>query len=213
MMRSLALAACLFTATVAAAQSGPERITEWRHAHEREIVRELMELVSIPNIATNEADMKRNAERLTAMFRRRGFDVEMTDGSGSPVVLANLTVPNALGVLTFYIHYDGQTVTLSEWTHCPPFEPCLVSPQGKVAVDSVASLSPEWRMYGRSTSDDKGPIVARTKRHRCGSVPWTVARRWSIRVVLDGQEEAGSANFDRFVDSFPTRSRGSGADA
>lgn len=209
MMRSLtfAVAAFLFTATVAAAQSGPERLTEWRRAHEREIVRELMELVSVPNIATNEADMKRNAARLTTMFRSRGFDVETTDGAGSPVVLANLTVPDALGILTFYIHYDGQAVTLSEWTHCLPFEPCLVSPQGKIAVDSVATLSPEWRMYGRSTSDDKGPIVA-----LLNAVDAVRAvdggPKWSLRVVLDGQEEAGSANFDRFVDSFPEKLQG-----
>jgi len=56
----------------AAAQPAPERITQRRHAHEREIVRELMQLVSIANVATNEADMKRNVERLTEMFCSRG---------------------------------------------------------------------------------------------------------------------------------------------
>ena len=207
-MRSAPVFVALFlTATVAAAQSAPERITQWRRAHEREIVRELMQLVSFPNVATNEADMKRNVERLTEMFRSRGFVVETTDGPGSPVVLANLAVPKALGILTFYIHYDGQAVVPGEWTHCPPFDACLVSAEGKVSLDAVATLNPEWRIYGRSTSDDKGPIVALLNAvdavRAAGSGP-----AWNLRVVLDGEEEAGSANFDRFVTTFPDKLRG-----
>jgi acetylornithine deacetylase/succinyl-diaminopimelate desuccinylase-like protein len=206
--RTSLVAVLLFAATSAAAQSNAARITEWRRAHERDIARELMELVAIPNVATNDADMRRNAERLTAMFRKRGFEVETTtEAKGAPVVLATLTVPDALGVLTFYIHYDGQAVTPSQWTHCPPFEPCLVSRQGKVSLEGAGPLDPETRMYGRSTSDDKGPIVAILNAvdavKAVGGGP-----RWSLRVVLDGQEEAGSANFDRFVETSPDKLRG-----
>ena len=53
-------------------------------------------------------------------------------------------------------------------------------------------------MYGRSTSDDKAPIVAVLNAvealQATGRGP-----AWNLRVVLDGQEEAGSANFRRFA--------------
>ena len=55
-------------------------------------------------------------------------------------------------------------------------------------------------MYGRSVSDDKGPIVAVLNAVEAlkatGSGP-----TWNLRVVLDGEEEAGSRNFRRFAET------------
>jgi acetylornithine deacetylase/succinyl-diaminopimelate desuccinylase-like protein len=103
--------------------------------------------------------------------------------------------------LTLYIHYDGQPVTASEWTRCGPFAPCLFSATGAVAADPKrTTFDPQWRVYGRSASDDKGPIVAVLNAvealRATGAGP-----TWSLRVVLDGQEEAGSANFRRFAEA------------
>ena len=64
------------------------------------------------------------------------------------------------GTLTLYIHYDGQPVTASEWTRCKPFAPCLYGPTGEVPLSPTTVLNPDWRVYGRSVADDKGPIVA-----------------------------------------------------
>ena len=195
-----ALAALLLLSALSAPAAAQQpSIPEWRALHEREIVAELLALLSVPNVASNEADMRRNAELLAQMFRRRGFEVEATEGAGSPVVLARLDAPAARGTITFYIHYDGQAVDASQWTHCGPFEPCVVGPSGKVALDaSLTRFDPEWRVYGRSASDDKGPIVALLGAvdalRATGSAP-----AWNLRVVLDGQEEAGSANFRRFM--------------
>ncbi len=184
---------------VLAAQAQQPDVAAWRAAHERQVVDELLQLVSLPNVARNEADMRRNAERLKAMFEKRGFHVETSDGPGSPVVLATLDASPSRGTITFYIHYDGQPVDSTEWTHCGPFSPCIVGPSGVVKLDpTLTHFDPEWRIYGRSASDDKAPIVAFVSAvdalHATGSGP-----AWSLRVVLDGQEEAGSANFRRFV--------------
>ena len=91
----------------AVAARQPPQIAVWRAQHERQIVDELLELVSIPNVAGNDAEMRRNADLLEKLFSRRGFRVEQTTGPGSPVILASLDVPSARGVITFYIHYDG----------------------------------------------------------------------------------------------------------
>jgi acetylornithine deacetylase/succinyl-diaminopimelate desuccinylase-like protein len=137
---------------------------------------------------------------LAGMFQKRGFTVETQSvTSGSPVVLASLDVPSARGTLTLCIHYDGQPVDSTEWTKCGPFAPCVVGPGGHVKLDaSVRSFDPDARIYARSASDDKGPIMAVLAAvdalRATGSRP-----EWNLRVVLDGQEEAGSGNFRRFV--------------
>lgn len=173
-------------------------VASWRAAHEREILGELMQLVAIPNVAGTDADMRRNADFLAGSFRRRGFTVEVTDGPGSPIVFASLDVPSPRGTVVLYIHYDGQPVDASEWTRCKPFAPCVYGPAGEVTLRPDTALDPEWRVYGRSASDDKGPIVAVLNAvealRATGGGP-----TWNLRVVLDGEEEAGSANFRRFA--------------
>ena len=173
-------------------------ISGWRVQHERRIASELLALVALPNVAGNDAELRKNAELLTAMFQRRGFRVEATSGAGSPVILAELNAARPRGTLTFYIHYDGQPVVAKEWTRCGPVAPCIVGPAGPVTLDSTTRLDPEWRIYGRSASDDKGPIVALLSAIEALRAT-SGGPAWNIRVVLDGQEEAGSANFRRFV--------------
>jgi len=196
MTRLLALVFALAAAAALAAQSSP--IATWRAQHERQIVDELLQLVAIPNVAGSDADMRRNVEHLAGLFKRRGFTVETTEGPGSPVLFASLDAPSPRGTLTLYIHYDGQPVTASEWTRCKPFAPCVYGPSGEVPLSPATTLNPDWRVYGRSVSDDKGPIVAVLNAVEAlkatGSGP-----TWNLRVVLDGEEEAGSRNFRRFA--------------
>lgn len=175
-------------------------VATWTAQHQREIVDEFISLLAIPNVARDEPNMRRNAAKLAEMFQQRGFKVETQQvTSGSPVVLASLDAPSARGTLTLYIHYDGQPVDSTEWTKCGPFAPCVMGPAGKVTLDeSVKTFDPEARIYARSASDDKGPIMAVLAAvdalKATGNGP-----AWNLRVVLDGQEEAGSANFRRFV--------------
>lgn len=194
-----ALVAVFVLVSTGLAAAQPPGVAEWRAAHERAIVEELATLVAIPNVAGNDADMRRNADHLAGLFKQRGFVVETVGGPGSPVVFASLDAPKAVGTLTFYIHYDGQPVDPAEWTRCKPFTPCLFSASGAVPEDPARQrFDPEWRLYGRSTADDKGPIVALlnavTALKASGGTP-----TWNLRVVLDGEEEAGSANFRRFA--------------
>jgi acetylornithine deacetylase/succinyl-diaminopimelate desuccinylase-like protein len=187
---------CLLAAAPISAQTTP--VTSWRAAHERQILDELLQLVALPNVAGTDADMRANADRLVTAFEKRGFTVERTEGPGAPVVFASLDVLSPRGTLVLYIHYDGQPVDASEWSRCKPFVPCVYGPAGEVTLRPDTTLDPEWRVYGRSASDDKGPIVAVLSAVEAlgatGSAP-----AWNLRVVLDGEEEAGSANFRRFA--------------
>jgi len=141
------------------------RVHAWRTAHERQVLGELFDLLSIPNVASSKADIQRNAEALVAMLKRRRFAADIVPTKGSPLVFAERKVPGATRTLAFYFHYDGQPVVASEWSYNPPFSPVIVAPHppaGRtISLDTFQGpIYPEWRIYARSASDDKSPIVA-----------------------------------------------------
>jgi acetylornithine deacetylase/succinyl-diaminopimelate desuccinylase-like protein len=192
----LAVAVVLGGVVLSAAPSpAVVKVREWRATRERQIVAELMQLVSLPNIAANKADIIKNADMLTGMLEKRGFTVARIQTPGSPLLVARRDAANAVGTLSFYMHYDGQPTEAKDWTIGQPFAPVAMLGATRFDLASTsAALSPDLRIYGRAVADDKGPIVAFLAAMdglaaTGGAVPW------SLRVVLDGEEEAGSPNF------------------
>jgi hypothetical protein len=119
-------------ASFAAAQVPPspadvaKAVREYRVAHEAAIVQELVTLLSIPNIASDEPNIRRNADLLKAMFERRAFRVRFFEvPNRGPIIFAELTAPGAARTVVFYAHYDGQPVDPKAWTGTGPFEPGL----------------------------------------------------------------------------------------
>ena len=199
-------------ALVAAQDPAAARVRAWRTQHEPQILRELFELVAIPNVASNQTDIARNAQALTRMFEKRRFLPETIATAGSPVVLAERRVPGVARTLTFYFHYDGQPVEPREWTHGPPFSPIVVTgPEAtapRLTLDRIqGAIDPNWRVYGRSSSDDKSPIVAflsALDALDAANIPLTS----NIRVIMEGDEEAGSPGLEAMVRAHGDRIRG-----
>ena len=192
----LALAIASTSLLLAAPSADVLRVREWRTKNERQILGELMQLVAVPNLAANRADIARNAELLTSMFERRGFVVSRWDTKGSPIVFARRDAVSPRGTVLFYMHYDGQPTNANEWTLGAPFSPAAFS--GTTATDLQAGsgpVDPNVRIYGRSTSDDKGPILALLAAFD-GLIAAKATVPWNVRVVLEGEEEGGSPNFD-----------------
>jgi acetylornithine deacetylase/succinyl-diaminopimelate desuccinylase-like protein len=196
-IRVIAALVCAGGVGLAAAPSPAVlKVREWRAAHERQILAELMQLVSLPNIAANKADILKNADALTAMFEKRGFAVTRIITPGSPLLVARRDAPNAIGTLTFYMHYDGQPTEAKDWTMGAPFAPRAFKGQTPVDIaGSTGPIDPDVRVYARAVADDKGPIIAFLAAID-GLIETRAALPWSLRVVLDGEEEAGSPNFD-----------------
>jgi acetylornithine deacetylase/succinyl-diaminopimelate desuccinylase-like protein len=247
-------------------------VDAYRRGHEVAIVRELANLVALPNVASDMPGIRRNAEALAAMLRRRGIAVRLLtpDGelaapggaSGSagasptgggaaaaapgtvplaagavpPVVYGELRSPGARHTLVLYAHYDGQPVDAAEW-RSPPWKAVLrsgplpaaprdidlaslenVSPPGRLQASAAAAgpgaaagaggaagagaaasrnggaggpLDPEWRLFGRSASDDKGPIVAMLAALDALRAAG-VAPSINVKFFFEGEEEAGS---------------------
>jgi len=194
-------AALSFGSVVDAGEQSPEAILDqvrnYRAQHEVEIVTELAELVALPNVAADLPTMERNAEYLTGLLEARRFSVSLLRAEGGPpVVYAERSSEGAGLTVVFYAHYDGQPVVPELW-HSDPWEVLIrtgrVEDGGKdVPFGELESpLNPEWRLYGRSASDDKVSIVALLSAVDALDAAG-IAPTINIKLVLDGEEERGS---------------------
>jgi acetylornithine deacetylase/succinyl-diaminopimelate desuccinylase-like protein len=138
-----------------------ESFRAYRTAHEKQIVGEFVNLLSIPNHAGDTADIERNAQAISSMLQARGVTVRLLRVPGaSPVVFGELRAPGATRTIGIYAHYDGQPADPAQWQH-PPFSPVLRDPSGKeVDWQGQEHFDPQARLYARSASDDKAPIEA-----------------------------------------------------
>jgi acetylornithine deacetylase/succinyl-diaminopimelate desuccinylase-like protein len=149
---------------------------------------ELQGLLRIPSVTVlteHRADVRAAATWIAERMRAIGLEhVEVSETGGHPVVYADwLHAPGAPTVIV-YAHYDVQPVDpLDLWVR-PPFEP-------RVA---------DGRVYGRGAADDKGQVhlhlwAARAWLETHGRLPV------NLRYVIEGEEEAGSPNFEAWLEA------------
>jgi acetylornithine deacetylase/succinyl-diaminopimelate desuccinylase-like protein len=189
-MKLPCLAALLFClATAIAAQTPPKAAREYTVAHRAELVQQFSELLSIPNVAADPANLKRNADVLLEKLRKRAIDSRLLSLPGAPsVVFGQIDVQGAQHTIVFYAHYDGQPVTPSEWDGGSPFTPM------------VREVNGEQRIYARSAGDDKAAIFAQLTALdalKAAGIPL----RANLRFVWEGEEEAGSPHLEQILNA------------
>jgi acetylornithine deacetylase/succinyl-diaminopimelate desuccinylase-like protein len=202
--RPVVFAACASAiASALFAQAAPgvnAKIKAYRTAHDAEIVRELSDFVAIPNLASDAANIRRNVDHLVAMMTARGIRARVLESpnGGTPAVYGELSSPGATKTVVFYAHFDGQPVDTTQWA-TPPWQPVLrdkpLDAGGKpIALPSTPGrVQGEWRLYGRSASDDKAPIVAMLA--ALDALKATgVAPSVNLKFFFEGEEEAGSGH-------------------
>lgn len=173
----------------------------WRQANEQAIVNEFAELLAIPNVASDVVNIRRNAEYISGLLNPRGFDVQLLETAGSPpAVFAERRSPGAETTLMIYIHYDGQPANAADWAS-DPWTPVMrngpVERSGEV-IPMEAPFDPEWRIFGRSASDDKTPIIALAAAIDAldaAGIPLSV----NLKLFLEGEEEAGSPHLRQML--------------
>ena len=191
---------------IAAAQTDPTALIarDWRRAHERAIVDELVTFLSVPNVTRDRANVQRNADLLVAMLQKRGVAArQLTKDGANPVVFGEIRTPGALRTIVFYAHYDGQGLDETEWS-TPPFVPTLRT--GAIeAGGTIAPLPPpgtpfdaEARLYARSAGDDKAVIVAMLAALDALRASGRDLRS-NVKLVFDGEEERGSPNLEAIL--------------
>lgn len=178
----------------------------WRSQHERALVREFADLLALPNVARDSAGIERNVRALELALAARGLQVRVLRLPGAPpLVVGDLGERPANGTvrtLAFYAHYDGQPADTASWNGLP-WSPVLRDAAGReLPLSGDGAFDPEARLYARSAGDDKAPIVAmlaaldalRAQRRRPA---------FHLRLVLEGEEEAGSPHLGEYMERYP----------
>lgn len=177
-----------------------QAVRDFRSQNEVSILNDYLSFLRIPNVASDLPNIRRNAEYLVEQFEQRGADMELltlpNQPDVPPVVYGELKAPNAERTLIIYVHYDGQPADPKNWTN-DPWDPTIYS--GSMAdggepmalPSSGEQVNPEWRIYGRSASDDKVPfpaILNTLDALQAADIPLTS----NLKFFFEGEEEAGS---------------------
>lgn len=161
--------------------------------------REYLELLAIPDDSIDPADVVANVEHLERAFQNRGFQTRRLDNHGKPLLYAEWPkkLPGAKTVL-YYAHLDGQPVVDREWSQPSPWKPVVKQKTRTGAWEVVATdrlfaakLDPELRVFARSASDDKAPIMMLLAAFD-GLAQAAAAPATNVKVLIDSEEEKGS---------------------
>lgn len=191
------------------AQASPAAAARaYRQTREHEIINEFVSLLSIPNVASDAPNIRRNADLISRMMEKRGVKTRLLEvPDAPPVVYGEITTPGATRTLTFYVHYDGQPVEPAKWAGGDPFKPTMRSASLEAGGRDIPfpakdqKFDPEWRLYARSTGDDKAPIIA-----LCAALDALrenkIALTSNIKFFFEGEEEAGSPHLEKIVEKY-----------
>lgn len=185
-----------------AQQNNHDKVRQWRKANEWRILQGFMEFAAIPCVTADSAAIRRNAEFLLREMKALGMEnvqlMESGKRDGRPAVFGEVRVPKAKETVAFYAHYDGQPVNPAQWAAgLEPFSPQLMSAKlenGGEKINLSAQnqvINPEWRLYGRATSDDKMGVWAILYAYRAlkeQGIPPSV----NLKFFFEGEEEVGS---------------------
>jgi acetylornithine deacetylase/succinyl-diaminopimelate desuccinylase-like protein len=158
-----------------------EKIDTYLDKYLDKSIAELSKLVAQPSVGAQNLGMKECAALVGEMLGARGFQVEIMDIAGAPVVFGEHRGSSAKTLL-IYNHYDVQPPEPLELWETPPFEPSLRN----------------GKLFGRGVSDDKGHIVARlfaidSLLATEGGLPC------NIKFIIEGEEETSSVHLFEFI--------------
>jgi acetylornithine deacetylase/succinyl-diaminopimelate desuccinylase-like protein len=150
--------------------------------HEAQYLDELKAWVAIPSISADpehRGDVRRCCERLVARMSGIGMNAQLLETGGNPLAYGEWLGAPGKPTILLYGHYDVQPVDPLELWHSPPFEATVR----------------DGNIYGRGTVDDKGQVLmhlAAIEAHlrTRGALPI------NVKVVVEGEEEIGSPNFE-----------------
>lgn len=167
----------------------------------------LIEYLSIPCDANYKEDIIKNVVWVENQFTQRGFSSQRLETSTLPVLLLTKKSqnPNAKTIM-YYYHSDGQPVIPSEWFQENPFKPVLKKKNAEgnaweiIPIENLEKqVDPEWRIFGRASSDDKGPgVMLLAAMDALASK--NINTPYNLKILVDFEEEKGSVNLPSIID-------------
>lgn len=203
----LVVSLSLFCATqvqadLSGADQVSEQVSQWRQANEQQIVDQFAELLGIPNVAADKANIRKNAEYISQLLKDVGMRTQLLEvEGGNPVVFGERKVPGATKTIMIYVHYDGQPVNPDNWDS-DPWTPVMrtdMVENGGEQVPITVPFDPNWRIFARSAGDDKAPVVA-LQSALLALADAGIEPTVNLKVFMEGEEEAGSPNLRRMLE-------------
>jgi acetylornithine deacetylase/succinyl-diaminopimelate desuccinylase-like protein len=152
-------------------------------------IEELCGFVRQPSRTGYLDELRIAAEYVSDLGRKAGWSAEVVSVDElAPIVFLERPAPAGAPTVLLYSHYDViSPEPVSQWTY-PPFAAELV----------------DGRIIGRGATDAKANVLSLLKAVEClvavrGEAPC------GVKLVLDGEEERGSANLPTFVDAWRDR--------
>jgi acetylornithine deacetylase/succinyl-diaminopimelate desuccinylase-like protein len=190
-------------------QSVQQQVREFRNANEHRLIGEYLNLLSIPNVASDQANIRKNASLIMEMMKQRGLNPRLLEAKSPttpPAVFAEWKTPGATRTLILYAHYDGQPTDPKQWSGSLPWQPVFRSAALESGGQTISlpaageKIDPEWRIYGRSASDDKAgvmTIITAFEALKTKSIGLTS----NIKFFFEGEEEAGSPHLVEIINA------------
>ena len=148
----------------------------------KKLLSEFVAIQSLSGRAEFESEITAAAEWAHNYFKTFGFETKTIIGYGNPIVYAEYMVDPELETVLIYGHYDVQPASTEDGWITDPFQ---VTESG-------------GRLYGRGTADNKGQVLMHMM--TVADLIQTGGLECNVKFVVEGEEEVGSANFERFVE-------------
>lgn len=161
-------------------------LVRYCEVHRDAYLDELKRWIAIPSVSADPAhrgDVRRCCERLVERMAEIGLDARVVETDGNPIAYGAWSGAPGAPTVLIYGHYDVQPPDPVELWTSPPFE-------GTVR---------DGMIFGRGAVDDKGQVLmhlAALEAHMRtrGRLPV------NVKIVVEGEEEIGSPNFDAAID-------------
>ena len=190
-----------------ATQTAVSTTNRWLKDNSSSLLHSYAAFLALPNHASDLPNIQRNADWLIEQFEQRGFAMQKLQLEGAPpIVYGEHLVAGATRTLCFYAHYDGQPVEPENWAQDPfaatLYDAPLEAGGRPIPIPAAGEpLDAEWRLYARSSSDDKAPIMA-----LLGAIDAlqtaNLAYTANIKLFFDGEEESGSPHIAHYLTDY-----------
>ena len=206
-LRVVGFIVLLLFVSFAQGQSVQQQVREFRKANEHRLVNEYLNLLSIPNVASDQTNIRKNAVLIMEMMKQRGLSPRLLEAQSPntpPAVFAEWKTPGATRTLILYAHYDGQPTDPKQWSGSLPWQPVFRSAALESGGQTIASpapgtaINPEWRIYARSASDDKAGVMTILTAFEALKAK-NIALTSNIKFFFEGEEEAGSPHLIEII--------------
>ena len=160
---------------------------EYQEKNKERFLEELLDLLRIPSVSAkseNKEDMIKCAEAVKMRLLEAGVDkVEIYETDGHPIVYAEKIIDPLKPTVLVYGHYDVQPAEPLELWNSGPFDPVII----------------DGKIFACGSCDDKGQVYMHIKALEILVKTNTLTN--NIKFCIEGEEEVGSPNLGKFVQS------------